>query len=55
MIKGSQQLLNRMEFVSVLQEELVRAKTLPQDDDFEGRSELVGMLQPEDVLLTCVE
>ena len=39
---------NLMEFVSVLQEELVRAGILPADYDFEGHRRLVGM-QPGDV------
>lgn len=34
-----------LDFVSVLQEELVRAGVLPSDYDFEGHRELVGMQQ----------
>ncbi len=36
---------NLLDFVSVLQEELVRAAVLPEDYDFEGHRELVGMQQ----------
>lgn len=41
-------------FVSVLQEELVRAKILPPDYDFSSHRELVGM-QPGDVPVTCAD
>jgi nucleoside-diphosphate-sugar epimerase len=39
---------NLLDFISTLQEELVRAEVLPADYDFEGHRELVGM-QPGDV------
>lgn len=34
-----------LDFVSILQEELVRAGVLPEDYDFEGHRELIGMQQ----------
>ena len=43
-----------LEYISVLQEELVRAGVLSSDYDFEGHRELVGM-QPGDVLLTYAD
>ncbi len=43
-----------MDFVSTLQEELVRANVLPADYDFEGHRELVGM-QPGDVPVTYAD
>ena len=43
-----------LDFVSVLQEELVRAGVLPGDYDFEGHRELVGM-QPGDVPATYAD
>ena len=45
---------NLLEFISVLQEELVRAGVLPEDYDFEGHRELVGM-QPGDVPVTYAD
>lgn len=45
---------NLLDFVSVLQEELVRAGVLPEDYDFAGRRELVGM-QPGDVPVTYAD
>jgi len=45
---------NLLDFVSVLQEELVRAEVLPADYDFEGHRELVGM-QPGDVPVTYAD
>ena len=45
---------NLLDFVSTLQEELVRAKVLPEDYDFEGHRELVGM-QPGDVPVTYAD
>jgi nucleoside-diphosphate-sugar epimerase len=45
---------NLLDFVSTLQEELVRANVLPADYDFEGHRELVGM-QPGDVPVTCAD
>ena len=45
---------NLLDFVSTLQEELVRAEVLPADYDFEGHRELVGM-QPGDVPITFAD
>ena len=45
---------NLLDFVSTLQEELVRAKVLPEDYDFEDHRELVGM-QPGDVPVTYAD
>ena len=45
---------NLLDYISTLQEELVRAKVLPQDYDFEGHRELVGM-QPGDVPVTYAD
>jgi nucleoside-diphosphate-sugar epimerase len=45
---------NLLDFVAVLQEELVRAGVLPADYDFEGHRELVGM-QPGDVPVTYAD
>ncbi len=45
---------NLLEFVSILQEELVRAKVLPPDYDFEAHRELVPM-QPGDVPITYAD
>ncbi len=45
---------NLMDFVNVLQEELVRAGVLPEDYDFEAHRELVPM-QPGDVAVTCAD
>lgn len=45
---------NLLDFVSTLQEELVRAEVLPADYDFEGHRELVGM-QPGDVPVTYAD
>ncbi len=43
-----------MDFVAVLQEELVRSGVLPADYDFEGHRELLGM-QPGDVPITYAD
>lgn len=43
-----------LDFISTLQEELVRAGILPSDYDFEGHRELVGM-QPGDVPVTYAD
>ena len=51
---GGGQPENLLTFVSVLQEELVRAEILPADYDFEGHRELVGM-QPGDVPVTYAD
>ena len=45
---------NLLDYVSTLQEELVRAGVLPKDYDFEGHRELVGM-QPGDVPVTFAD
>ncbi len=45
---------NLLTYISVLQEELVRAKVLPEDYDFESHRELVGM-QPGDVPVTYAD
>ena len=45
---------NLLDFVDILQEELVRAGVLPADYDFEGHREFVGM-QPGDVPLTFAD
>ena len=45
---------NLLVFIDTLQEELVRAKVLPEDYDFEGHRELVGM-QPGDVPVTFAD
>lgn len=45
---------NLLDFVQILQEELVRAKVLPSDYDFESHKELVAM-QPGDVPVTFAD
>lgn len=45
---------NLLDYISTLQEELVRAGILPRDYDFEGHRELVGM-QPGDVPVTYAD
>ncbi len=45
---------NLLDFVSILQEELVRAGVLPADYDFEAHKELVPM-QAGDVPVTCAD
>lgn len=45
---------NLLDYVSTLQEELVRAGVLPDNYDFEGHRELVGM-QPGDVPITYAD
>ena len=45
---------NLLDFVNILQEELVRAGVLPQDYDFEAHKELVPM-QPGDVPVTYAD
>lgn len=45
---------NLLDYISILQEELVRAGVLPEDYDFEGHRELVGM-QPGDVPVTYAD
>lgn len=51
---GGSQPENLLEFVRILQEELVRAKVLPGDFDFESHKELVPM-QPGDVPTTYAD
>ena len=45
---------NLLDYISTLQEELVNAGVLPEDYDFEGHRELVGM-QPGDVPVTYAD
>ena len=45
---------NLLDFVRILQEELVRAKILPKDFDFDAHKELVAM-QPGDVPVTYAD
>ena len=45
---------NLLDFVQILQEELLRAGVLPEDYDFESHKELVPM-QPGDVPVTCAD
>lgn len=45
---------NLLDFVTILQEELVRAEVLPSDYDFEAHKELVAM-QPGDVPITFAD
>ena len=45
---------NLLDYISTLQEELVRTGVLPADYDFEAHRELVGM-QPGDVLVTYAD
>ena len=45
---------NLLDYISTLQEELVRASVLPKDYDFEGHRQLVGM-QPGDVPVTYAD
>ena len=51
---GGGQPENLLDYISILQEELVRAGVLPADYDFEGHRELVGM-QPGDVPITYAD
>lgn len=51
---GNQQPENLLDFVETLQEELKRAKILPEDYDFDAHKELVGM-QPGDVEVTFAD
>ena len=45
---------NLLDFVDILQQELIRAGVLPEDYDFEGHRKLVGM-QPGDVPVTYAD
>ena len=51
---GNNQPENLMDFVNILQEELIRAGVLPKDYDFESHKELVPM-QAGDVPATCAD
>ena len=51
---GNQNPENLLDFVQILSEELVRAKVLPEDYDFEAHKELVPM-QPGDVAVTYAD
>ncbi|WP_024734133.1 NAD-dependent epimerase/dehydratase family protein [Enterocloster asparagiformis] len=51
---GNNQPENLLDFVTILQEELIRAKVLPEDYDFEAHNELVPM-QPGDVPVTYAD
>lgn len=51
---GNNQPENLLDFVTILQEELIRAKVLPEDYDFESHKELVPM-QPGDVPVTYAD
>ena len=51
---GGGQPENLLDFVQILQEELIRAKVLPEDYDFEAHKELVPM-QPGDVPITYAD
>lgn len=51
---GNNQPENLLDFVTILQEELIRAKVLPEDYDFESNKELVPM-QPGDVPVTYAD
>lgn len=51
---GNNQPESLLEFVNILQEELVRAEVLPEDYDFEAHKELVAM-QPGDVPVTYAD
>ncbi|MFG6427370.1 MAG: NAD-dependent epimerase/dehydratase family protein [Muribaculaceae bacterium] len=51
---GNNQPENLLDFVEILQEELINAKVLPKDFDFESHKELVAM-QPGDVPITYAD
>lgn len=51
---GNNQPENLLDFVQILQEELIRAEVLPTDYDFEAHKELVAM-QPGDVPVTYAD
>ncbi len=51
---GNSHPVNLLDFVTILQEELVRAGVLPADYDFEAHKELVPM-QPGDVPMTYAD
>ena len=51
---GNNQPENLLDFVDILQDELKKAKVLPEDYDFDAHKELVGM-QPGDVEITYAD
>lgn len=51
---GNNNPVNLLDFVTILQEELIRAKVLPQDYDFESHKEFIPM-QPGDVPITYAD
>lgn len=51
---GNNQPVNLLDFVDILQQELIRAEVLPADYDFEGHKKLVAM-QPGDVPITYAD
>ena len=51
---GNNQPENLLDFVDILQQELIRAGVLPKDYDFESHKELVAM-QPGDVAITYAD
>ena len=51
---GNNQPENLLDFVDILQQELIRAKVLPEDYDFESHKKLVPM-QPGDVPITYAD
>lgn len=51
---GNNQPENLLDFVDILQQELIRAKILPEDYDFEAHKKLVPM-QPGDVAVTYAD
>ncbi|RKM57862.1 NAD-dependent epimerase/dehydratase family protein [Butyrivibrio sp. CB08] len=51
---GNNDPVNLLDFVDILQQELVEAEVLPEDYDFEGHKELVPM-QPGDVEITYAD
>ena len=51
---GNNQPENLLDFVNILQEELVKSEILPKNYDFEEHKELVAM-QPGDVETTCAD
>lgn len=51
---GNSQPVNLLDFVNVLQEELLRAGVLPENYDFESHKRLVPM-QPGDVAVTYAD
>ena len=51
---GNNDPVNLLDFVDILQQELIRAKVLPEDYDFEAHKELVPM-QPGDVPVTYAD